>query len=138
MKTSPCQRSLKELRRDGWLCAITERWNPFAKIRQDLYGFIDILCLKGDIVMAVQTTSGDHVAERIQKIQALDAARVWLTSPNRHIVVHGWRQIGPRGEKKVWRCRQIQVFMSHSVDLADPATELGAIEGGLFKKAVPF
>jgi len=106
---SPTQRSLKRLRADGWFVAITERWNPFAKCRQDLFGFIDLLCLKEDIILAVQTTSGSNVAARLAKMRDNPAVRLWLQSPARKVVIHGWRKIGPRGKVKHWECREIEV-----------------------------
>lgn len=63
---TPTQRSLCKLRADGWLVAVVERWNPYARVRQDLFGFADLLAIKGNEVLAVQTTSGDHVAHRLQ------------------------------------------------------------------------
>lgn len=109
MKTSPTQRSLKKLRSEGWLVAITERWNPFSKTRQDLFGFIDLLCVRGDVTMAVQTTSGANVSARVEKIKAAQSAAIWNESPYRIIVVHGWRKVGPRGKMKKWECREILV-----------------------------
>lgn len=55
---TPTQRSLKQLRLAGWLCAVTERWNPHVKIRQDLFGFADLIAVKGDECRLIQTTSG--------------------------------------------------------------------------------
>lgn len=104
---SPCQRTLKKMRADGWLCAITEHWNPWSKTRNDLFGFIDVLCIKGDQMLAVQTTSASNMAARETKIRASQAASVWLESPTRLIVIHGWSQKGPRGERKTWQCREI-------------------------------
>lgn len=106
---SPTQRSLKKLRGEGWLVHITERWNPFAKIRQDMFGFIDLLAIRGDVTLAVQTTSGSNVAARVEKIRSLQSHAVWLESPNRKIVVHGWRKVGPRGKRKTWECREVCV-----------------------------
>ena len=111
--TSPTQRSLKKLRGEGYLVAIVERWNPYAKIRQDLFGFVDLLAIRGDVTLAVQTTSGDHVANRIEKIRGTQAAGVWLESPNRKIVVHGWRKIGARGKRKLWECREESVTLEN-------------------------
>lgn len=105
MKTSPTQRSLKLLRQEGWTCAVVERWNQFAKIRQDLFGFIDILAFKGDTVLAVQSTSGDNVSKRIAKIRSTQAATLWAESPHRAIAVHGWRKAGARGKRKLWEVR---------------------------------
>lgn len=106
---SPTQRSLAKLRKEGWFVAITERWNQYAHVRQDLFGFIDLLAIKGDQTLAVQTTSGSNVAARIDKIKGIQASALWLESPNRKIVVHGWRKVGERGKRKLWECREVPV-----------------------------
>lgn len=107
---TPTQRTLKLLRDRGYICAITEHWNGWAKVRQDLLGFIDIIGLHRDQqgVLAVQTTSGSNVSARVAKIQAEPRAAAWLASGNQ-IVVHGWRKVGPRGKQKKWECREIPV-----------------------------
>ena len=106
---SPTQRSLKKMRSDGWLVAIVEHWNAWVKRRQDLFGFADLLCVRGDVALLVQTTSGDNAAARVSKISEIPAARFWLESPSRRIVVHGWAKRGSRGEKKVWQCREVEI-----------------------------
>ena len=114
--SSPTQRSLAYIRKE-WpeaVCAIVERWNPYAKVRQDLFGFIDILvCLRHQVI-AIQTTSDSNVAARVAKIEATPAAAIWLQSPTRRIVVHGWAKKGPRGKRKVWTLREVEV--GNSVD----------------------
>jgi hypothetical protein len=42
---SPTQRTLGLLRRNEWLMAVAERWVSQAKIRRDMYGWIDALGL---------------------------------------------------------------------------------------------
>jgi hypothetical protein len=106
VSVSPTQRSKAALIKAGWTVAVTERWNPFAKIRQDLFGFIDILCLRGNELLAVQTTSGSNVSARIDKIKGIEAAKLWVSSPSRKLVVHGWRKVGERGKRKQWECRE--------------------------------
>jgi len=108
-RMTPTQRSLKKLRSEGWFVALTEHWNPFAKVKQDLFGFIDILAIRGDETLAVQTTSGDHVSHRLEKINACQAASFWRESPTRKIVIHGWRKVGSRGKRKTWKCREVPV-----------------------------
>ena len=108
-KTSPTQRSLAILRKQGYRVAITEHWNSFAKIRQDLFGFCDVLCLAPSM-LAIQTTSGTNVSARITKILELDAAREWLEAGHR-IVVHGWAKRGERGAVKRWTCREEEVTL---------------------------
>ena len=108
MKTSPTQRSLALLRERGYLCAIVEKWNPYVRIRQDLWGFADILAIKGDESLLVQTTSGSNVSARLAKIENNVQAAMWKCSPNRKIVVHGWAKRGARGERKLWTCREVE------------------------------
>lgn len=106
---SPLQRSLKKLRADGWFCAITEHWNPWSKIRQDLFSFVDILAIRHNATLAVQTTTAGNMNKRVAKIRACQAASVWLESPDRLIEVHGWSKKGPRGKRKTWQCRTLEI-----------------------------
>lgn len=108
--SSPTQRSLKELRKAGWLVAVVEKYNSFTKQRMDLWGFGDLLAIKGNDTMIVQTTSGSNVSKRLEKIAShpcLPMAQFWLESPTRRIEVHGWRKVGPRGKRKTWQCRVV-------------------------------
>lgn len=106
--SSPTQRSLKKLRDDGYtLVEVTERWNQFARVRKDLFGFVDVLAVKGDEVLAVQTTSGTNVSARFEKMRTLPAVVHWLGSVSRRLVIHGWRKVGPAGKRKKWECREV-------------------------------
>jgi len=109
--SSPTQRSLALLRKAGYTVAITEHWNPHARRRVDLYGFVDILAI-GERMLAVQTTSGDNVSHRIAKIVGLPAAREWLEAGHR-IIVHGWAKRGAAGKIKRWTCREVEVTLEH-------------------------
>ncbi len=103
--TSPTQRSIALLKERGYVTAIVERWNPYARIRQDLWGFVDILAIKEGEMLAVQTTSGAHVGERLKKIAASPLIATVLSAGVK-VVVHGWRKVGPRGKAKKWECRE--------------------------------
>lgn len=109
MSNSPTKRSLALLRGRGLVVAVTERWNPHAGIRQDLWGWVDLLALDpatGEL-LAVQTTSGSNVSSRIDKIQAWPHLAAFLL---RHrAVVHGWSKRGARGKRKLWACREVEV-----------------------------
>tara|TARA_R110000851_G_scaffold93777_3_gene204164 strand:- start:1102 stop:1413 length:312 start_codon:yes stop_codon:yes gene_type:complete len=78
MAISPTQRTLKKLRDSGDypLVAIVERWNAFAKIRQDLFGIIDLLAIdiKGNTV-GIQVTSYSNVSARLKKMEDSDAIK---------------------------------------------------------------
>jgi hypothetical protein len=87
---SPTQRSLKYLRDEGYLVAIVEHWQPFARIRQDLFGFIDLLAIRRDETLAVQVTASG-VSSRVKKIEASPhLGRVREAGWQLH--VHGWRK----------------------------------------------
>ena len=103
---TPTSRSLKLLRDEGWsLVEKVERKVPGTFITQDLFGFADIICVKDNRCMLVQTTSGSNLSARINKIAASPQARFWLLPPTRTIVCHGWARRGPRGKRKLWTCR---------------------------------
>jgi hypothetical protein len=89
-KASPTQRSLEYLRDQGYLCAIVEHWNPFARIRQDLWGWADILAIRKDEVLAVQVTAS-AVSDRIKKIEASETLPK-VREAGIRIEVHGWRK----------------------------------------------
>lgn len=112
---SPTQRSLAKLRKDGWtFVEVTERWNPFARIRRDLFQFIDVLAIRANETLAVQTTSGPNVAARFAKMQVLPSVVHWLECPTRKIVIHGWSKRGPRGKRKQWSCREIEIVLDQT------------------------
>jgi hypothetical protein len=89
-KTSPTQRSLEYLRDLGYHCEVVEKWNPWRRIRQDLWGWCDILAIRKGEVLAVQVTS-TGVAARIKKIQDSDTVAK-VRDAGIRIEVHGWRK----------------------------------------------
>ena len=101
--SSPTQRSLALLRERGYVATVTEHWNSFARIRQDLYGIIDVLGVGHGHTLAVQTTSYSNVSARIRKIRESPAAPELLRA-GWQIVVHGWYKVGGR-----WTAREVEV-----------------------------
>lgn len=99
---TPTQRSLALLKQQGYTTRVVEHWNAWAKIRQDLYGFIDIVALhperKG--ILGIQTTTADNVSKRITKALALEPCRLWISCGNR-IEFHGWKKTNNRWEVNV-------------------------------------
>jgi hypothetical protein len=69
------ERSLKWLREHGYQAAKTEHWNHYAKTRQDLFGFIDVLAVNDRHLLAIQVCDDTHHAEHRKKILALPVAR---------------------------------------------------------------
>lgn len=87
---SPTQRSLAYLREQGYLVAIVERWNPHARIRQDLWGWCDLLAIRKSEVLAVQVTAS-AVSDRIKKIQESETVAA-VRDAGIRIEVHGHRK----------------------------------------------
>ncbi len=100
---TPTQRSLKHLRDEGWKVAIVEHWNPFARIRQDLFGIVDLLAIRDGETLAVQTTSYSNVSARIRKIADAEITP-YLRAAGWLIHVHGWHKIGTR-----WKLRIVDI-----------------------------
>lgn len=107
--TSPMQRSLELLRKEGFYAEIVEHFNTFSKRRNDFLGFADIFCIDkatGDIRL-VQTTSDSNVAARVDKITSHEnlslARKAGMT-----VHVHGWRK--RRKDRRVeWSCRVVDI-----------------------------
>jgi len=97
--TTPTQRTLKWLRDQGYTAVVTERWNAFAHIRQDLFGIVDVLAVKRGETLAVQCTSDKNVASRVHKI-ADHENTPRLREAEWSIHVHGWKK-GARAPRVV-------------------------------------
>lgn len=94
-KKSPMSLSLEYLNLCGWTCQIVEKWNPHARIRQDCFGFGDILAYhrRKGMVALIQTTSASNFTARRKKIMVSPHRDGWKASFGK-IILHGW---GPKG-----------------------------------------
>lgn len=99
---SPTQRTLKYLRAQGYLAAVVEHWNPFAHVRQDLFGIVDVLAVKEGVTLAVQCTSSGNVSSRVKKLTDHEATP-WLRDANWTLEVWGWTK-GKRGPPRIVDC----------------------------------
>jgi len=98
------------LEKDGWTVAVVERWNAFARVRQDLFGFADLLAMRPSSgFLAVQTTTGSNLSARVEKLRHEARVGIWLASGGK-IQLHGWRKLGARGKKKTWQVRALEMF----------------------------
>jgi carbonic anhydrase len=100
--SSPTQRSLKHLRKLGYLAEVVEKTIPRVFIRKDLYGFIDILAIRDGEILGVQATSGDNVSKRVDKIANHDNVGA-VRKAGIRIHVHGWR----KNSKRRWVLREV-------------------------------
>lgn len=95
MSESPTKLTLRHLRAQGYTCQVVEVWNPHARIRQDLFGVVDVLALRGAETLAVQTTSASHVADRVRKIAESEHIGA-IREAGWRFLVHGWAKVGNR------------------------------------------
>lgn len=104
--SSPTQRAKAHAESLGYQVAITERWNAFAKVRQDLFGFIDLLCMKeGHVLLAIQVTTTGNMVARLTKIKSLSASWKWITTGNR-LEVWGYALRGKKGTRKKYELKR--------------------------------
>ena len=94
-------KSMELLRDDGYLVAVTEHWNGFAHIKQDLWGFCDLLAVRRGEVLAVQVTSASNHASRRTKI-AENPVVGRVREAGIRIEIHSWDK-SPSGK---WRVRR--------------------------------
>jgi hypothetical protein len=99
---SPTELSLKLLRSKGYTAQVVEHWNAFARIRQDLFGIIDIVAVKeGEWgVLGVQTTSKSNITARLKKAGINKHLLVWYKSGN-NFEVHGWGKVKGKWEVEI-------------------------------------
>lgn len=105
-KKSPTQRSLEKLRSEGYTVAVVERYNSFTKRRHDLFGFIDVLAIRGGETLAVQTTSASNMSARAAKIAEADTTSA-VRAAGWRIVVHGWIKRNPKSKRSYWECKEV-------------------------------
>lgn len=108
-KLTPTQLSIKRLKEQGYFVKVVETWNPWARIRQDLFGAIDIVAIKATEpgVIGIQATTTPNMNARITKAQALPAISAWVSAGN-PFLVWGWAKQGARGKRKTWTLKEVK------------------------------
>lgn len=77
-----------------------EKWNPHARIRQDLFGLLDIVAIRGNVTKGVQTTTLSNLGPRIAKFAASDMTGL-LRDAGWQLECWGWRKLKAGWEAKV-------------------------------------
>ena len=109
MSASPTQRTLEHCRKLGWDAGVVERWNPHARIRHDLFGFVDIVAIdQCSRVRMIQATSTANMQARINKIEDDENMARIARALGAHGVVEvwGWAKRGAKGKRKTWTLRR--------------------------------
>lgn len=85
--SSPSARAKKEYKCRGCSVYVTEKWNAFAGVRQDAFGFGDLLVICEPDIVLVQVTSGDNHLARKKKILSIPESFKWLNSGGKIVVM---------------------------------------------------
>lgn len=109
--SSPTQRTLNLLRKDGYLAEVVERVVPGGRFRRDLFGIFDVVGIAPDArgVLGIQCTTCGNLSARVSKMLVSPALVVWLLAGNR-AEAWGWAKFGRAGSRKLWQVRR-RVFM---------------------------
>jgi|TARA_Y100000289_G_scaffold33336_1_gene32945 hypothetical protein len=106
---SPTQRTLKAMRNQGRICGIVEKFQQYGGkfgIRQDLFGFIDIIAIDSkDGIIAIQSTGQDW-SGHINKIMDLEEIVMkWLE--HAPLELWSWRKVKKvrGGKAMIWKAR---------------------------------
>lgn len=105
---SPTARTLAYLRAQNLTCQIVEKWIPQARKRVDLFGWIDIVCLREGSIVGIQTTSGAHHGERREKALAEPRMLEWKACGGKLEII-SWSKRGGVGKRKLWTVRVEEV-----------------------------
>ena len=124
MPSSPTARTLERLRRDGYLSQVVERWNPHARIRQDLFGVIDVIGINDNETIGVQATTMSGRSSHIKKMMDSTAAVTWTAGPNRQLELWCWRKL-----KNRWRVHRTTFGVDNTQQVLSIVAEDRGIPG---------
>lgn len=119
---TPTQRTLKAMREQGRLCGIVEKFNHYAGkfgIRQDLFGFIDIIAIDPvDGILAVQSC-GQDISGHILKMTEARNEYLFEWLKHARVELWGWRKIKlARGSKALrWSPRIVDFWLEEEMIL---------------------
>jgi hypothetical protein len=102
---TPSARSMALLRNDGWLVDSVEHWNSYARVRQDLFGFLDLIAVKDNVTLGVQSTTYANISARVKKVLE-NPAFVTLKKAGWIIEVHGWKKNNGK-----WICKRRELTL---------------------------
>lgn len=117
MSISPTQRTIRELRNQGMKCAIVEKWNAHVKIRQDMFGIIDVIALDPERgVIGVQCCAGSGFASHYRKLteDRVQDTIDWLETPGTSLELWAWRKVKLKrgGKAERWQPRVKKIELS--------------------------
>ncbi len=111
-KVSPMQRTRKEIKKKGLPNWIVESWNPWGKVRVDLFNIVDLLVLD-DGFLGIQVCGTDwmpHVRKMMD--EESENTRAWLEN-NGRLELWGWRSLKKKrgGKAVIWKPRVADILL---------------------------
>jgi hypothetical protein len=127
---SPTELTLKQLRAEGYTARVVERWNQYARVRQDCFGFDVLACKVGGVqtdpppmsygwIVGVQACAAASHSARRAKLLANPEAAVWVASGG-HLAVWSWStrrslertKAGKRSKRLVHHLRREEITLA--------------------------
>lgn len=98
---TPTQRTIKQLRADGWTA---DRVDCTGRFSRDFLGIIDVLALRQRELLAIQVTGGGNGPKRVAKLEREEYADAMaaLRDAEIGIEVWDWRK-NAKGRYYLWR-----------------------------------
>ena len=106
----PTKKTRELAKQRGWEIDSAESFNPYSGRKKDLFGFIDLIALDGETIIAIQATSGSNASARVKKILEEQAhlAELWIRSGGRVLVI-AWRKL--KGQRAL-QYREIEIVLT--------------------------
>lgn len=128
MASLALQRTKEWLEDRGWHVDITEKWNQWAHIRQDLFGLHDLVAVRHDSsgVWGINACEDNgSVQGHVDKyLTGWEHPKKGPMPPNKHLPVwlaagnkfsiFGWGKRGAVGKRKVWTMRVVEFYLDGS------------------------
>jgi len=102
-KTTPTQRTLALLKKQGMTAGIVEKWIQFGPKdprrawapgqRQDYLGIIDIIAVDSENTWGIQCCAGSGFSSHYQKLMDSETTWKWLSCPHRKLFIYAWRKL---------------------------------------------
>lgn len=95
---SATQRTLRELRRQGRICDVAEKWqmipgHPAGGFRKDLFGWVDIVALDPERGFVGVQSCGQSFAAHLRDMLQNELVLEWLRTPGGSAELWGWRKV---------------------------------------------
>jgi hypothetical protein len=94
---------MRELHKRGMIAVVVEQWNSSRQLRQELFGFVDVLGIGAHGTLAIQATIDSSLMAKVSKIADSEYIGA-VCDAGWSVEVWGWKKINKR-----WRLNVIDV-----------------------------